>query len=88
MDDPIVRMPDPPHAHLTLAVRTAQGVTPGALLIALAVGQRGDDFDRPLDDTLYPGQGLVNHVLDRGKCLGGLHPVIGPVRTTLSPEEK
>ena len=76
MDAPIARMPDPPHAHLTLAVRTAQGVTPGALLIALAVGQRGDDFDRPLDDTLYPGQGLVNHVLDRGKCLRGLHPVI------------
>src|SRR5262252_2738973 len=36
MDDTIARMPDPPHAHLTLAVRTAQGVTPGALLIALS----------------------------------------------------
>ena len=76
MDDPIVRMPDPPHAHLPLAVRAAQGVAPGALLIALAVGHRGDDFDRTLDDTSDLSQGLLNHVLDRGKRLGGLHPVI------------
>ena len=76
MDDPIVRMPDPPHAHLPLAVRAAQGVAPGALLIALAVGHRGDDFDRTLDDTSDLSQGLLNHVLDRGKRLGGLHPVV------------
>ena len=55
-------MPDPPHAHLPLAVRTAQGVAPGALLIALAVGQRSDDFDRTLDDTLDLGQGLLDTV--------------------------
>jgi hypothetical protein len=76
MDDTIARMPDPPHPHLPLAVRTAQGVAPGALLIALAVGHRGDDFDRALDDTFDLGQGLLNHVLDRGKRLGRLHPVI------------
>ena len=75
MDDTIARMPDPPHAHLTLAVRTAQGVAPGALLIALAVGHRGDDFDRTLDDTSDLDQGLLNHGLDLGKRLGGLHPV-------------
>ena len=76
MDDPIVRMPDPPHAHLQLAVRTAQGVAPGALLIALAVGQRSDDFDRAFDDTLALGQGLLNQALDLGKRLGGLHAII------------
>ena len=76
MNDPIARMPDPPHAHLPLAVRTAQGVAPGALLIALAVGQRRDDFDRPLDDTSDLGQGLLNQVLDCGKRLGRLHTII------------
>ena len=76
MDDPIVRMPDPPHAHLPLAVRAAQGVAPGALLIALAVGHRGDDFDRPLDETSDLSQGLLNQVLDRGKGLGRLDPII------------
>jgi hypothetical protein len=76
MNDTIARMPDPPHAHLPLAVRTAQGVAPGALLIALAVGQRSDDFDRPLDDTSDLGQGLLNQVLDCGKRLGRLHTII------------
>ncbi len=76
MDHAIGRVPDPPHPHVTVTVRTAQGVSPGALLIALAVGQRGDDLDRPLDDALHLGQGLLNHALDRGKRLGGLHPVI------------
>src|SRR5215471_13965483 len=63
MDDTRARMPEPPHAHLTLTVRTAQGVAPGAWLIALAVGHRGDDCDRPLDETSDLGQGLVHHVL-------------------------
>src|SRR2546423_15388771 len=35
-------MPDAPHAHLLLAVRTAQRVAPDALLIVLAVGDGGD----------------------------------------------
>ena len=82
MDDPIAWMPDPPHAHLPLAVRTAQGVAPGALLIALAVGHRGDDSDRTLDDTSDLGQGLLHQVLDLGKRFGGLHPVIAdPLKT-------
>src|SRR5262245_41319228 len=76
MDAPIAWMPDPPHAHLTLAVRTAQGVAPSAALIALAVGHRADDFDRSLDEDLDLCQGVLNHVLDRGERLGGLHPVI------------
>ena len=84
MDDTIVRMPDPPHTHLTLAVRTAQGVAPSALLIALAVGQRSDDFDRPLDDTSDLGQGLLNQVLDCGKRLGRLHPIIANPLEALS----
>jgi hypothetical protein len=64
MDDTIARMPDAPDPHVTVTVRTAQGVSPGALLIALAVGHRGDDFDRALDDTCDLGQGLLKHVLD------------------------
>ena len=75
MDDPIARMPDAPYSHITVTVRTAQGVSPRALVIALAVGQRGDDVERALDDPFDLGQGLVNHVLDRGKRPGGLHPV-------------
>ena len=76
MDDAIGRVPDPPHPHIALTVRTAQGVTPRALLIALAVGQGGDDLDRALDDTLDLGQGLLNQALDLGKRLRRLHPVI------------
>ena len=55
MDHAIDRVPYPPEPHLTVAVRTVQGVAPGALLIALAVGQWGDDLDRPLDDALALG---------------------------------
>jgi hypothetical protein len=76
MDDTIARMPDAPDPHVTVTVRTAQGVSPGALVIALAVGHRGEDFDRALDDTCDLGQGLLKHVLELGKRLGGLHPVI------------
>ena len=57
-------------------MRTAQGVAPRALLVPLAVGQRGDDLDRALDDTLHLGQGRLNHALERGKRLGRLHTVI------------
>jgi hypothetical protein len=76
MDEAIGRMPDAPHAHLPLTVRTAQGVSPAALLIALAVGPGGNDLDRPPDDARDPGQGIMNHALDLRKRLGGLHPVI------------
>ena len=55
MDHAIDRVPYPPESHLTVAVRTVQGVAPGALLRALAVGQWGDDLDRPLDDALDLG---------------------------------
>ena len=57
-------------------MRTAQGVSPRALLVPLAVGHRGDDLDRSLDDALHLGQGLLNHAFELGKRLGGLHPVI------------
>jgi hypothetical protein len=57
MDHPLGRMPYPPYAHIAVTVRTAQRVSPGALLIALAVGQRGDDFDRAFDEALDLGQG-------------------------------
>ena len=76
MDHTIDRVPYPPESHLTVTVRTAQGVAPGALLIALAVGQRGDNLDRFLNDTLYFRQGGLNHALQLGKRLGRLHAVI------------
>ena len=55
MDDPISRVPDAPHVHSALTVGTAQGVSPAALLIALAVGQGRDDLDRAFDDALDLG---------------------------------
>jgi len=75
-------MPDAPHAHLPLTVRTAQGVSPAALLIALAVGEGDDDLNRSLDDALDLGQGFLNQAFDLGKRLGRLHPVIAyPLET-------
>jgi len=75
-------MPDAPYAHIVVTVRAAQGVAPGAPLVALAVGQRRDDFDRALDDALDLGQGILNHAFELGKCLGRLHPVIAdPLKT-------
>jgi hypothetical protein len=41
MDEAISRMPDAPYTHLPLTVHTAQGGSPGALLIALRVGEGG-----------------------------------------------
>jgi hypothetical protein len=76
MDEAIRWMPDTPHAHLPLAVGTAQGVSPAALLIALAVGQGGNDLDRPLDDAPNLGQGFLNQALQRGQGFGRLHPII------------
>ena len=76
MDDTIGRVPDAPHLHSALTVRTAQGVSPGALLIPLTVGQGSNDLDRPLDEALDLGQRLLNQTLDLCKRLGGLHPII------------
>ena len=76
MDDAIGWMPDAPHAHLMLTVRTAQGVPTRTLLVALAVGHRCDNLNRSLDDTLDLRQGLLNETLQPGKRLGRLHPVI------------
>lgn len=76
MDDPIGRVPEAPHLHSALTVRTAQGVSPAALLIPLPVGQWGKDLDRALDDALDRGQGLLNQALELGQGFGRLYPVI------------
>ena len=76
MDEAIGRMPDARHAHLPLTVRTAQGVSPAAVLIALAVGEGGDDLHRSLDDALDLGQGFLKQAFDLCKRLGRLHTVI------------
>ena len=76
MDHPVGRMPYPPYAHLAVTVRTAQRVTPRALLISLAVGQRGDNLDGLLNEALDFRQGGLNRALQLGKRLGRLHAVI------------
>src|SRR2546423_15492999 len=76
VDDPIFGVPYLPDLHLRLAVRTAQRVAPRALLIPLAVGQRGDNLDRPFHEALHFRQGGLNHALQLGKRLGRLHAVI------------
>src|SRR6266496_62479 len=55
IDDPVGRVPDVPHLHFALTVRTDQGVPSRALLITLSVGQPGDDLHRALAHALYPG---------------------------------
>src|SRR2546425_6462856 len=76
IDYPIGRVPDAPHPHLSLTMRTAQGVPPRALLIPLPVGQPGDDLHCTPDHALDLRQGRLNHCLHFGKRLGGLHPII------------
>src|SRR5919199_977865 len=76
VDDPISGVPYLPNPHLRLAVRTAQRVEPRALLIPLAVSQRGDNLDRPFHKALYFRQGGLNHTFELGKRLGRLHTVI------------
>src|SRR5215813_10965237 len=49
MDHSICRVPDAPHGHLMLTVRTDQRVPSRALRIALPIGQAGNDLDRALD---------------------------------------
>src|SRR5215831_6781209 len=67
VDDPIFGVPYPPDPHLSLAVRTARRVAPRALLIPLAVGQRGDNLDGLLHEALDFRQGGLNHALQLGK---------------------
>ncbi len=62
-------MPEAPHPHLSLTMRTAQGVPTGALLIALPIGQPGDDLHRALDDAFHLGQGGLNHAFHLGERL-------------------
>src|SRR5438309_11282007 len=76
VDDPIFGVPYLPDPHLRLAVRTAQRVAPRALLIPLAVGQRGDNLDGLLNEALDFRQGGLNHALQLGKRLGRLHAII------------
>ena len=76
MDEARGRMPDAPHAHLPLTVRTAQGISPAALLRALAVGEGSNDLDRPVDEALDFGQSFLNQALQLCKGFGRLHPVI------------
>ena len=71
-----MRVPDAPDPHDALAVRTAQRVPPRTVLVALAVGHRGDDLDRALDDAFDFRQGLLNQSLQRSKRLGRLHAVV------------
>jgi hypothetical protein len=52
LDAPIRRMPDAPSLHGALAVRTAPGGAPRALLVARAGGHRGDACARTLDRDL------------------------------------
>jgi hypothetical protein len=75
MDDTIDRGPDAPHVHSTLTVGTPQGVTPRALLIPWAVGQRGANLDRFLNEALYFRPGGLHHALQLGERLGRLHAV-------------
>ena len=69
-------MPDAPHPHLTLTVRTNQWVPPRALLLPLSIGQPGDNLHCAPVYTLYLGQGRLNDPLDLRTRLGGLHPVV------------
>jgi len=57
-------------------MRTYEGISTGALLVTLPVGQAGDNLDRALDHTLDLGEGGLNGYLHLGKCLGRLHPII------------
>src|SRR6266542_853695 len=67
IDHPIGRVPDAPYPHLCPAVRTPQGISTRALLVALPVGQPGDDLDGALNHPLHLGHGLANEDLDLGK---------------------
>src|SRR5207245_4433370 len=76
MDYPVGRVPDAPHPHLSLTMRTAQRVPPRALLIPLPVGQPGNDLNGALDHAFHLGHSLANQHLELGECFRGLHAVI------------
>src|SRR5262245_16870781 len=76
IDHPVSRVPDTPQLHLALTMGTPEGIASCALLIALPVGQPGDDLDRTLDQLLHLGQGRLDHDFHLGKRLGGLHAII------------
>src|SRR5256714_15330667 len=76
MDYPVGRVPDAPHPHLSLTMRTAQRVPPRALLIPLPVGQPGNDLNGALDHAFHLGHSLANQHLELGKCFRGFHAVI------------
>ena len=59
-----------------MTVRTQHGIATGTLLVALSIGPCGNNLDRPLDDALDLDQSIMNHALDLGKGLGGLHPIV------------
>jgi hypothetical protein len=55
MNHAIVRVPDAPHPHIAVTVRTAQRGSRRALLIPLTVGHRGDNLDDSLHETFDLG---------------------------------
>src|SRR6266446_5362990 len=76
MDEALSRMPETPHAHLSLAGRTAHGVSPAALRIAWAGGEGGHDLARPWAEALDLGQRFLPPALQLGNGFGRLPPVI------------
>lgn len=90
MDHAIGRRPEAPYLQVTVTGRTAPGGPTGTLAGALAGGQRGEDCDRALDEALALGPGLLHKALQRGQCLGRLHPVIAyplaALRTPMLPQ--
>src|SRR4029077_21278843 len=74
------RRPETPDAPLPLTRWTAPGGAPGALLIALAVGERGEARPRSLDAALAVGQGFWPQALALWQRLGRRHPVRAPPR--------
>src|SRR5260370_17965922 len=76
IDHPISRVPDAPQPHLSPTVRTPQRISTGALLVALPVGQPGENLHRALADALHLGQGRFNHHLHLAKHLPALLPLL------------
>src|SRR5215813_12650121 len=66
IDHPIGLVPDAPHPHLTLTVRTDARVSTRAFLIPLPIGQPGDDLHRTLAPPLHLSQRRLNRHLHLG----------------------
>src|SRR4029453_3512604 len=78
----VLRMPHLPHVPLMVAMRTAQRVATGTLMVGFPITLGRDDFVGPLDDAPHLRQGLLNQAFDLGKRLGRLHPVVAyPLET-------